>query len=83
MAVHLRLVVNNDAHPWAPAGLHEFPEPQPRYVLRASLDGYVIEDRGEVIATFRGPSIDRAAALLRRLNAEEAGDDTPTPPNAA
>jgi hypothetical protein len=41
--------------------------PAPRYTLHANLDGYCITERGEVIATIRGPQIHLASRLLRML----------------
>lgn len=45
------------------------PKPE-RYVLSPSLDGYEIRERGDLIATFRGPQYERAAKVLRMLKAE-------------
>lgn len=46
-----------------------------RYVLHATVDGYVIRDRGEVICRFHGPHFDLASKTLRHLIEGE-----PTPP---
>lgn len=59
-------------YPRQTAEVIDFPAPPERYVLHAGLDGYVIRDRGEVIATFHGPQFGLASRLLGMLKAEDA-----------